>query len=153
MPKENHTEKSQNNPAAEELADILMVLQRCFLMNLCKELSRGNVSFAQFFLLGYLDHKGKFSMSEIAETMGHTTAAATGLVDRLERLNYVKRFHDQHDRRKVLVGITPRGSALVERIRREMVGNLSEVMERLDADECEYWLRIYRKIYNFCKGE
>ncbi len=153
MAKEMRSEVSDVKPAAEELADILMVLQRCFLMNLCKELNRGQVSFAQFFLLGYLDHKGKFSMSQIAETMGHTTAAATGLVDRLERLGYVARSHDKDDRRKVMVKITSRGAALVEKIRRELVGNLSEVMERLDEDECEYWLRIYRKIYNFCKGE
>ena len=31
-----------------------MYTQRSFLLNLSKELNKGNVSFAQFFLLGYL---------------------------------------------------------------------------------------------------
>jgi predicted transcriptional regulator len=32
-------------------------------------------------------------MTEIASRMGHTTAAATGLVDRLEKLGLVRRVH------------------------------------------------------------
>src|SRR5438093_5611499 len=83
---------------AERLADILTVLQRRFLMNLSKELARGNVSFAQYFLLGFLSQREVLSMSEIAKKMGHTTAAATGLVDRLETLGYVKRAHSTDDR-------------------------------------------------------
>lgn len=147
-------EKSSARGAdVEELADIVMVLQRCFLMNLCKELSRGQVSFSQFFLLGYLAHKGQYTMTQIANTMGHTTAAATGLVDRLEKLGYVSRSHDRKDRRKVFVKITKKGGALVESIRRDMVESLSNVMDTLTEDECAYWLRIYRKIYNYCKQD
>ncbi len=49
------------------------------------------------------------TMSEVAERMDHSTAAATGLVDRLENLGYVERTHATNDRRKVLVRITPKG--------------------------------------------
>ncbi|PYI74320.1 MAG: MarR family transcriptional regulator, partial [Verrucomicrobia bacterium] len=63
-------------------------MQRCFVLHLCKELAPGNVSFPQFFLLTYLDRKEVLTMSAIAQKMGHTTAAASGLVDRLENLGY-----------------------------------------------------------------
>jgi len=46
------------------------------------------------------------------------------LVARLENLDYVMRSVARDDRRKVMVCITPKGSALVRRIREEMVGNL-----------------------------
>ena len=39
---------------AGRLADFIMFTQRSFLLNLSKELNKGNVSYAQFFLLGYL---------------------------------------------------------------------------------------------------
>jgi signal transduction histidine kinase len=42
---------------AERLAHIIMEMQRCFILNLSKELAPGNVSFPQFFLLTYLDLK------------------------------------------------------------------------------------------------
>src|ERR1700749_716120 len=105
---------------AERLADIFTVLQRCFILNLSKELSRGNVSFPQYCLLGFLRETKELTMSEIAQRMGHSTAAATGLIDRLENLGHVRRMHAQDDRRKVLVQITTSGSNLVAEGRADM---------------------------------
>jgi DNA-binding MarR family transcriptional regulator len=92
-------------------------------------------------------------MSAIAQKMGHTTAAASGLVARLENLGHVVRSSVREDRRKVMVCITPKGSALVRRIREEMVGNLMKIMEHLSPDEQKAWLHIYTKIYNICQSK
>src|ERR1700721_1473985 len=107
--------------AAEELAEIIMHMQRKFLHNLSEQLGHGSVSFPQYFLLGYLDKQDVITMSGIASKMGHTTAAATGLVDRLEKLGYVQRSHALDDRRKVMVKITQQSSGLVGEIRRALV--------------------------------
>lgn len=131
----------------ERLTDIIMVMQRCFVQHLSEELSRGQVSFPQFFLLGHISSCEVLSMSEIAEKMSHTTAAATGLVDRLENLDYVQRTHASDDRRKVLVRITPKGTALVGRIREDIVSKLSLVTGVLEPEEQTTWLHIYEKIY------
>src|ERR1700675_3646830 len=138
---------------AERLAHIIMEMQRCFVLRLSKELAPGNVSFPQFFLLAYLDQKEVLTMSAIAQKMGHTTAAASGLVARLENLGYVMRSSAREDRRKVMVCITPKGSALVRRIREEMVGNLMKILEHLTPDEQKAWLQIYSKIYNICQSK
>jgi DNA-binding MarR family transcriptional regulator len=138
---------------AERLAHIIMEMQRCFVLRLSKELAPGNVSFPQFFLLAYLDQKEVLTMSAIAQKMGHTTAAASGLVARLENLGYVMRSHASDDRRKVMVCITPRGSALVLRIREEMVGNVMKVMAHLSPGEQKAWLQIYSKIYDYCQSK
>ncbi|MEP6778172.1 MAG: MarR family transcriptional regulator [Chthoniobacterales bacterium] len=136
---------------AEQLSHIILEMQRCFVLNLCKELAPGNVSFPQFFLLAALDHKEVLTMSAIAQKMGHTTAAASGLVARLENLGYVVRSSAPEDRRKVMVCITEKGSALVRRIREEMVGNLMKIMSHLTDAEQKAWLQIYSKIYDFCQ--
>jgi DNA-binding MarR family transcriptional regulator len=136
---------------AERLSHIILEMQRCFILHLCKELAPGNVSFPQFFLLAALDHKEILTMSEIARKMGHTTAAASGLVARLENLGYVVRSVARDDRRKVMVCITEKGSALVRRIREEMVGNLMKVMTQLTLGEQKAWLQIYSKIYDYCQ--
>ena len=128
-------------------------MQRCFVLRLSKELAPGNVSFPQFFLLAALDQKEVLTMSEIAQKMGHTTAAASGLVARLENLDYVVRASAREDRRKVLVCITEKGSALVRRIREEMVGNLMKLMSHLTPDEQKAWLQIYTKIHSYCQNK
>ena len=136
---------------AERLADIFTVLQRCFILNLSKELARGNVSFPQYCLLGFLAQQDHLTMSEIAQRMGHTTAAATGLVDRLENLGHVQRTHGLDDRRKILVKITPTGSSLVAEVRDDMVCNLLKMMAHLDGEEQRVWVQIYEKIFSYCQ--
>ena len=136
---------------AERLADIFTVLQRCFLLNLSKELARGNVSFPQYFLLGFLTNQNQLTMTEIAQKMGHTTAAATGLVDRLEKLGLARRTHARDDRRKIRVQATAAGAALVSEVREDMISNLIKMMAHLDVSEQRAWLQIYEKIYNYCQ--
>jgi DNA-binding MarR family transcriptional regulator len=139
-----------NLEEVDTLASIIMVMQRRFLASLMGELARGKVSFPQFFLLGHLCTQGPSGMGCIAALMDHSMPAATGLVQRLEKLGYVKRSADKADRRKVVVQTTPKGIRLVEGIRQEMVGNLDKVMELLEPSEQRAWLDIYKKISNYC---
>jgi DNA-binding MarR family transcriptional regulator len=132
----------------ERLADIIMMMQRCFVQHLSEELSRGQVSFPQFFLLGHIAAHNGLSMTEVAEKMSHTTAAATGLVDRLENLGYVQRTHDEVDRRKVLVKITGKGIELVDRIRLDIIEKLSLLTGLLTPKEQTTWLQIYEKLHH-----
>ena len=136
---------------AERLADIFTVLQRCFVLKLSKELSRGNVSFSQYCLLSFLREQKELTMSGVAQRMGHTTAASTGLVDRLEKLGHVRRAHGREDRRKIHVQITASGTALVGEVRDDMVSNLLKMMAALDPHEQKTWLQIYEKIFTYCQ--
>lgn len=140
-------------PAAERLADIFTSLQRCFILTLSKELGRGNVSFPQYCLLGFLAQQEYLSMTEIAKRMGHTTAAATGLVDRLEKLGHAERLHAKNDRRKILVKITASGASLVSEVRNDMVETLLKIMQKLEPAEQKAWLQIYEKVFSFCQSK
>ncbi len=137
---------------AGKLADFIMFTQRSFLLNLSKELNKGNVSFAQFFLLGYLANEKFLTMTDISKKMGHSTAAATGLVDRLEKLGYVERLHASEDRRKVMVQITPKGVDLVDRMREDITGSLVDLMSELDKDEQAALLNSYGKLSSFARS-
>ena len=139
-----------NTEEVGSLASIIMVMQRKFMAMLMGELSRDRLSFPQFFLLGHLGSHGPTGMTSIAELMGHSTPAATGLVQRLEKLGYVKRTHEINDRRKVTVSVTAKGIRLVEGVRQEMIKNLSRVQERLSPQEQHAWLDIYKKIHDYC---
>src|ERR1700761_8941857 len=118
-----------------KVADFILFSQREFLLNLSKDLSRGNLSFAQFYLLGYLTTSRELTMTDIARKMGHSTAAATGLVDRLEKLGYVERTHAADDRRKVMVSITQKGIDLVHKLRVALQDRVREAMEEVSAPD------------------
>jgi DNA-binding MarR family transcriptional regulator len=133
------------------LAEIIMMLQRCFLLRLSEELSAGQVTAPQYFLLGHLDGPKNLAMGEIAAKMNHSMAASSGLVDRLEGLGYVRRVTSEADRRRVLVSITDKGIELVGRIRQDIRQNLDNIMATLTPHERKMWLQIYEKIYSYCQ--
>jgi DNA-binding MarR family transcriptional regulator len=130
MPITNDTNNRvmEGNANANRMADFIMFAQRSFLLDLSKELNQGNISYAQFFLLGYLSSENYLTMTDISRKMGHSTAAATGLVDRLEKLGYVQRLHAADDRRKVMVQITRKGTDLVGTLRDTIASNIETVM-------------------------
>lgn len=130
-----NTRHSSVDSNVDRLADFIMFAQRSFLLDLSKELNNGNISYAQFFLLGYLANEDYLTMTEISNKMGHSTAAATGLVDRLEKLGYVQRLHAADDRRKVMVQITRKGIELVGRLRNAIAENISTVMATQGSEE------------------
>ncbi|GAB4014704.1 winged helix-turn-helix transcriptional regulator [Spirosoma sp. KCTC 42546] len=53
--------------------------------------------------LGFLLEKGQMTAGELSSLTGLTTGAVTGLIDRFEKKNLVKRQFAQDDRRKVII--------------------------------------------------
>ena len=109
-----------------------MFTQRSFLLNLSKEIDKENVSFAQFFLLGYLAKEDYLTTTDIAKKLGLSTAAATGFVARLEKFGFVQCLDASDDRRKAMVQITRKGIGLVDKMREDLVENYVEVMAEID---------------------
>lgn len=127
-----------------KLADFILFSQREFLLDLSRELNRDNISFAQFFLLSFLSTSREITMTDIARKMGHSTAAATGLVDRLEKLGYMERTHAIDDRRKVMVRITNKGLDLVARLRDELQNKIASAMNEADAEDAASFMANYQ---------
>ena len=109
-------------------------------------MNKDNISFAQFFLLSYLATSKELTMTDIARKMGHSTAAATGLVDRLEKLGYMERAHAVDDRRKVLVSITPKGLDLVNRMRDELQDRIADAMEETKTSDASGFMTACRQL-------
>lgn len=142
-------ENTAVGPNADRLADFIMFAQRSFLLDLSRELNQGSLSYAQFFLLGYLANEDYLTMTDISKKMGHSTAAATGLVDRLEKLGYVQRLHAADDRRKVMVQITRKGIEMVTRLRNSIAESISEIMAAQESGEDETIQPIYAQLREF----
>ncbi len=117
---------------AQHLADFVLFSQRNCILKLSPELSQGRVSYPQFFLLTYLAEEECLSMSSIARMMGHSTAAATGMVDKLQELGHLKRYTAAADRRKIMVRITDQGRELIERMRGNIARDLANLMAQGD---------------------
>lgn len=79
-------------------------------------LDRANVTWFQFEGMCWLLKNGEVGMTALSQALEHTTAATTGLVDRLIELGYVKRARSKSDRRKVSVYLSRRGEAVMNEV-------------------------------------
>ncbi len=71
-----------------------------------------------------LDRVGQLTAGDIARETGLTSGAVTAMLDRLERVGYVRRLRDASDRRRVLVELTAQARQMVD----EIYGPLTEAM-------------------------
>jgi len=76
-----------------------------------------HVSAAGGLVLGILRDHGSMTPSELGERLIVTRATVTGLLDSLERREFVRRSANPADRRSLVVEITPGGLAVVRELR------------------------------------
>lgn len=83
--------------------------------------------------LSYLEVHGNSGQSDLARDLGLTSSALTALVDRLERQGVAERVRHQRDRRRTIVQLTDRGTAMVLESHRWLAATL----ERIDVADLE----------------
>jgi DNA-binding MarR family transcriptional regulator len=81
--------------------------------------------------LSYLAVHGSSGQSELARDLGLTSSALTALVDRLERQGVAERVRHPRDRRRTIVSVTDRGSAMIVESHRW----LTAALERVEPDD------------------
>ncbi len=82
------------------------------LLSISTHLSAKGLSMPQYCLLGILTPEG-VSMTTVAKALRCTSAAVTGLVDRMERGGFIRRTPAKSDRRVLLLTTTAKGQQVL----------------------------------------
>lgn len=131
---------------ADKINEIFPVVIKEFLKRQTNELCRGKITMPQFIILNFMEKQGESRMTDLAKFMSVTTAAMTGLIDRLVRDGYVERAEDPDDRRIIKVMATARGSALVRKINLQKRRMIIDIFGRLTQRDREEYLRIIMRV-------
>jgi len=137
---------------ADRMNELMPVLMKEFAHMQPQEIYKGKVTMPQVLILQHLNIKDSVKMTDIARFMKVSTAAATGIVDRLVKSGYVDRVFDQRDRRIIRVQITPKGLALMKKVfskRRKMV---IEIFGRVSQRDRQDYLRVLMRIKGMLSG-
>jgi MarR family transcriptional regulator, organic hydroperoxide resistance regulator len=104
---------------AELIADIFIeVLGRILSPEVIKEVCGEDITLSQLHALRYIHrHEQECSVTELAEGLSVTTPAATKLIDRLEKHEWVIRREDEKDHRVFHVRLTDRGRLVTEKVK------------------------------------
>lgn len=134
------------NQFADKLSVLMPVIIKEFARRQVNELYRGKITFPQFLALEYLNSSDQLKMKDLADYMGVTTAAITGIVDRMVRDGYVTRVFDVRDRRIIKVKLTPKGIALVKNVSLERRQMIIKIFGKISDSDRKDYLRILMKI-------
>lgn len=120
----------------------------------CPELSK-----SQFSTLLTLRHGGRkpvnretrapftpMTLSELAGAMGQSMPAVSQRITRLEEAGYVERRQDEKDKRTTWIRLTPRGLALLESARQEMMDRMNQLVSQLGEEDLETLFRLLDKL-------
>ena len=131
---------------ADRMMEIIPVLAGEFLKRQTSELFKGEITIQQFFVLEYITHKGQSRMTDMAHYMKVSTAAMTGVIERLVRAGYVFRLSEPRDRRIIKIAVLPKGSKLVDKFNRERRQMIMDLFGKLTQKEREDYLRIVTRL-------
>ncbi|MGH2978628.1 MAG: MarR family winged helix-turn-helix transcriptional regulator [Solirubrobacterales bacterium] len=92
---------------------------------------------------------GRLTAGALAELSGLTTAAITGILDRLEAKGYARRVRDVSDRRRVFVELTPLAGERTGRIWGPLARKAEGILAKLSVEDLELmrdWFRAGREL-------
>lgn len=131
---------------ADKINDVMPVIIKEFSKQHVNELYKGKITLPQFLILGLLHNNGDSKMCSIAKFMSVTTAAMTGMVDRLVRYGYVTRDSEPGDRRVIKIKLTKKGSELVRKINSQRRQLIIDIFGRISETDRSDYLRVLMKI-------
>lgn len=140
--------RGEAEPVADDIPSFVEQIQRLFprIMRYLeaeatRELIGLEVTPAQMNALVVLYEPKNLPMGELADLLGLTESAATRLVDRLLRMNLVRRERDETDRRVVRVRLSSYGRQLANLVFQRRQEQFTRVAERLTVHERQELIR------------
>ena len=109
-------------------------------------LTSGKITIPQFWVLGHLYRHGESTMTSVAEMIGASKPAATGIIDRLIAQGFVQRRHDKKDRRIVGITITSKGKKIIGDIFRQRHRTMVNIFGAIPAADRIKYLQILEQV-------
>jgi len=131
---------------ADKVTELMMVISKEFFNHKTGEFYKTKVTIPQYVVMEILYKSGEPRMTDLANSIKVTTAAMTGIVERLVRDGYVERSNDLKDRRSIRVRLTLKGDRVVKAILKERKEITSKIFSVISQKEREEYLRILMHI-------
>jgi DNA-binding MarR family transcriptional regulator len=138
---------------ADKLSQLLPTIMKEFARRNSSGLLKIKLTLPQFFILNFLNEAGQAKMTDLANFMRVSTAAMTGIVDRLVKTGYAARVYDPTDRRIIKIKVTTKGSEVIRKICQQRRQMIIKVFGRISRTEREDYLRILARIRDILTKE
>jgi len=136
---------------ADKVSELMPVISREFVKHQVTEFDKLKITMPQFFVLDLVSRQGEAKMSDLAKFINVTTAAMTGIVERLVKSGYAMRVDEPGDRRVIKVKLTAKGAKVIK----DMVERRKEIIIKMfgfiSQEEREDYLKILTHVHDHLK--
>jgi DNA-binding MarR family transcriptional regulator len=112
-----------------------------------------NVTIPQLICLWEISKRGPVPLGELTKNIFLNKSTVTGIVDRLERRNFVRRTRISQDRRQIHVEITEEGLAFLDMAPTPLQENFSRKFKELEESERIEIMRAIDRIVELMNGQ
>jgi DNA-binding MarR family transcriptional regulator len=120
--------------------------ERAIIRAMTASAAKEDLTLPQFSVLRVLARVGPVPMSRLSAELRVTPPNVTGMVDRLERKELVRRLASPGDRRKKEIQLTAKGESLYERVRDGYSASIQGSLDALTREEQEILAKLLRKL-------
>jgi len=131
---------------ADRLSEIMPTVMQEFARRQTNELFKGKITLPQFLVLNFLSQQQESKMTVMANFVGVTTAAMTGIIERLVKYGYCLRVFVPDDRRIIKVRLSSRGADLVRKVNQQRRQMIIKIFGRISEAERREYLKILLRI-------
>lgn len=90
----------------------------------------------------------KITSTNLAKNLDISLPRVVSILNSLEVKNLVQKLPDEKDKRKTIVKITEEGKKLVLTKKEEAIGKIVKIIEKLDENDINEYIRLSKKIGN-----
>lgn len=114
---------------------LLSALKRFVHSVIEKDIGKHNVSMLHGQILRYVSEQKSITMKDLAQHLSITPPSATSITESLVKKEWLERITDKLDRRVVRIRITPKGRAMMRRVRKSIERAWEDVLKSMNASE------------------
>ena len=138
---------------AQKMNQIMPEIMKGFVRRQNNDVCKGKITLPQLLILELLSRQGASKMTELAKYMKVSTAASTGIVQRLVLLGYVQRVYDPRDRRIVRIKLSTKGTELLKKISQQRTQLVIKIFGQISENDRGEYLRILMQVKDILNKE
>lgn len=132
---------------ADKVTELIPVIMREYVKHQVDEFDKLKITMPQFFVLDLVGRQGEAKMSDLAKFINVTTAAMTGIVERLVKNGYVLRAYEPEDRRIIKIKLTPKGAKVLKDMIQKRKEITIKIFGSISQEEREEYLKILTHVH------
>lgn len=130
-------EHNEKNNIGFEIAMIIKEIDSKIYSAILNELKDEKLTPQQIIILKHLGHKGEMTVSEICTSMSLSKGTVSGILNRMEKQNYIRKIKYENDKRNTYINFTEEGIELAKKVMVNFNRGFNKIFKDIDIDQLE----------------